>query len=140
MYTPTKQQWQTVIDNFEKVLPRAQHLNHLDMEEGRVNENDHKCGTVHCVGGWYAIAVLDQNAELSYDDGAEAMAIHLGLPNRFFLEKWANQNPDIWGNYAGDMMFYLTIAYGGAQTLAEVVEYLKGVRDRSPENKTNTIE
>lgn len=133
MHTPTKQQWQTVIDNFEKVLPLATQQGHLDMDEYLVNTSWHKCGTVHCVGGWYAVAVLDTTGpEVDYNDGANALAAHLGFQDRYLLEQWAEQNPEIWGEY-GKCMFYGVEAYGGAQTLAEVVDYLKGVRYRSPE-------
>lgn len=133
MHTPTKQQWQTVIDNLKKVLPMAANEHHLDMGENRVNGHYHKCGTIHCVGGWYAVSVCDLTEEIDFNDGGEAMANHIGFDDRHRLAEWAYLNPEIWGNEHGDMMFYDNKAYDGAKTLTEVIAHLEGVRDRSPE-------
>lgn len=138
MYTPTKQQWQTVIDNFEKVMPMAINEGHLNMDEWLVNTPFHKCGTVHCAGGWYAIAALDvkeNTSGIDFIDGANAMAAHLGFPSRSYLEQWARRNPDIWGA-RGELMFSDKSAYDYAETLEDIVDYLKGVRDRTPGTAT----
>lgn len=135
MHTPTKTQWQTVIDNFEKVLPMATLKKHLDMSEPCVRNFDHKCGTVHCVGGWYAVAVINHYAHefISYTYGADIMAKDLGFRDHESLELWSEYNPEIWGNEYGSYMFIHKDAYNYAETLYEVVEFLKGVRDRSPD-------
>lgn len=134
---PTKQQWQKVIDNFERVLPMATMENHLTMQCTSVNENGYKCGTVHCVGGWYAVATLNMNngEKYSYSDGADKMAQDLGFEYDYQLLSWSIKNFEIWGNKSGNEMFCSPLAYNGADSLAEVVEFLKGVRDRSPEEE-----
>lgn len=154
MHTPTKQQWQTVIDNFKKVLPLSIREGcGLNMAETEVNKpidfdwfteksTCTTCGTVHCVGGWYAVATLSPDLaedRISYTDGAGKMAIDLGFYGMDkhakieALENWAVSNPHIWGNLKGSLMFSCETAYNGAETLAEVVTYLESVRDRSPE-------
>lgn len=134
---PTKQQWQTVIDNFEKVLPLSEREGSgLNMIEGAVNDG-HVCGTIHCVGGWYAIATeIHRNRLVNYNDGADGMAHDLGFEHHFDLEKWAHENAEIWGTEYGREMFCSRQAYGISRNdgLREIIEYLKGVRDRSPEN------
>lgn len=133
---PTKQQWQKVINNFERVLPMAKSENQLDMEEPRVNKENYKCGTIHCVGGWYAVATLNMHEHVyGFSDGAKKMAEDLGFNCIYELENWAAYNTNIWGNDNGSNMFYDSDAYNDAENLAEVVEFLKGVRDRSPEEE-----
>lgn len=131
VHTPTKQQWQIVIDNLEVVLPQATKPGHLRMSETEVNIN-YPCGTVHCYGGWYAIAACHISCPLTFWDGATAMAQHLGFETACELERWAMNNPSIWGEN-GEYIFTSRTAFGGASTLAEIVTYLKGVRDRSPD-------
>lgn len=136
MYMPTKKQWQTVIDNFYKILPLTleQGNGHLDMSEPDVNYIKEQCGTIHCVGGWYAIATLDfENDFLDFTNGARSMAIDLGFGNKNYLEIWSNDNPKIWGNCFGGSMFYDKAAYDNAQSIEDVIHHLEGVRDRSPE-------
>jgi len=143
MHTPTKAQWQVVIDNFYKILPLTfeQGLGHLDMNESNVNSVEHECGTVHCVAGWYAVATLDlENNKVDFRDGANQMASDLGFSDESFprtckrsLEKFADCNPDIWGNAYGDSMFCSNEAYNGAESITDIINFLEGVRDRSPE-------
>jgi hypothetical protein len=136
MHIPTKQQWQIVIDNFEKVLPYAnKRKDHLDMMECNVNIFNaiHECGSVHCVGGWYAIATLDLTTPRDFIDGARRMAKDLGFHDELDMGDFAAANKDIWGNDYGGCMFSTAKAYGGASNLNEVIEHFKGVRDRSPE-------
>lgn len=142
MHTPTKTQWQTVIDNFKKILPAASHEGHLDMNvylvhrQGNGTVPGHKCGTIHCVAGWYAIAARTIDLSVSYigfSIGCDAMAEDLGFSDKYVLASWAHKNPKIWGNDLGNNLFGSRAAYNGADTLQEVVEYLEGVRDRSPD-------
>jgi hypothetical protein len=135
MHNPTKKQWQKVIDNLNKVLPLAFQENHLNMRNADVNCRQ-QCGTIHCVGGWYAVATLYGRKRLTYSDGANEMASDLGFSGGFGisdLENWAESNPDIWGNRYGYNLFCNENAYDNAETLYEVVTFLEGVRDRSPE-------
>ena len=136
MHTPTKSQWQAVINNFKKVLPMAKEDSQLDMLEPDVNNNHHSCGTVHCVGGWYAVACGLDNKDstfITYRHGANEMARHLGFSHMDDLETWAGFNSNIWGNECGHNMFCNKSAYNYAYNLAEVLVHLEGVRDRSPE-------
>ena len=119
---------------------------HLDMMEGCGRDEGHPCGTVHCFGGWYAIALFDGIREFYYyDDGADEMAKHLGLKEQdrdgeFSIEEWASNNPDIWGNEYGGNVFVHARAFLtdekrplGAQSLKHIIDHLEEVRDRSPE-------
>jgi hypothetical protein len=143
MHTPTKAQFQTVIDNLKSVLPMAiQEQNHFDMMQGTVACAGAICDTVHCIGGWYAIAtdIYKDKAATSYSHGAEKMAEDLGffhdhpiIHARENLTNWAFKNPDIWGNPYGNGMFCDELAYNNAGTLGEAINHLESVRDRLPE-------
>lgn len=140
MHTPTKAQMQVVIDNLYKVLPRATQYNALDMVMAAVNE-DHECGTTHCFGGWYAVAVLDNRIPMGYKDGINIINKHLGF---YFtrtenFQMWAIDNPDIWGNSRGISMysdrkafFHQTKRPDGALNLKDIIDHLEEVRDRLP--------
>lgn len=138
MKNPTQSQWNAVIADLEKCLPYAKLDEQLDMAETRVHNNFYACNSVHCVAGWYATQHIDDceniyNTKIvSYHTGADLLSKNLGFDERFDLADWAEKNPEIWGNEDGDDIFYDTCAYNGAKNLKEVVEYLKGVRDRSP--------
>jgi hypothetical protein len=143
MHTPTKQQWQTVIDNFVRVLPLAKAKRHLDMTEPKVFCGGlHKCGTNHCVAGWYAVATIHKldGSYVGFSDGANKMAQHLGFPGMIDLEEWAELNPQIWGNHFGTMLFYNERAFDYAQTLHDVITFLEKVKDRSPESNNSTMD
>lgn len=136
MHTPTKSQWQLVIDNFKKILPLAIRPEQLDMSEPAVRNSLHSCGTVCCAGGWYAVAVFpleSTNDYVSYREGIYLINDHLGFSTNESVEDWAHEHPKIWGNEHGISMFYDNNAYNGAITLKGIVEYLEGVRDRSPD-------
>lgn len=137
MYTPTKAQWQTVIENFQRVLPLAKREDHLNMDEYIVQEAGvHKCGTIHCVAGWYWVAVIGTNHPdkfIGFERGADLMAAQLGFFDNWEVRRWAARNPYIWGNDVGEFIFSDTDAYDGAKNLHEVIEFLTKVRDRSPE-------
>lgn len=136
MHTPTKAQWQTVIDNFVRVLPLAKREDHLSMLQTTLCSPWHPCGTVHCVGGWYGISALeaiDNRIYTSYTKGAEKMAQDLGFSRPRELTIWAYNNSEIWGNNDGPYMFSEAAAYDGAKNLHEVIAFLEKVRDRSPE-------
>jgi hypothetical protein len=82
-----------------------------DMAQASV---DPHCGTPGCHGGWAGIAL---NVETdSYLDGGDALAKHLGFNFRWELKRWALQNPDIWGNRNGLLMFGCPSAFDQKNT------------------------
>lgn len=146
MNHPTKKQMQTVIDNLKKIEDSANVPKALRMMEGKVSGQNHECGTVHCVAGWYAVAIRYsdkfiklkiENKECRFFHGASKIAEHLGFKYRNELEIWAENNPEIWGNNDGFYMFSEESAYNGmadrTDKMSCVIEHLEGVRDRLPE-------
>jgi hypothetical protein len=134
MHTPTKTQWNTVIENLYKILPLTSEAGkgHLNMSEGAVNV-EHACGTVHCVGGWYAVAVLNTNrCKVNFVDGANKMAQDLGFWDYTDLDEWARTHQLIWGNAYGSALFSSKIAYDGAESISDIIVFLEKVRERSP--------
>lgn len=131
-----------IIDLFKKVLPMAIIENHLNMSQAYVNYGSDsmpcECGTIHCHGGWFAIAAsLHLNNYVSYLDGAEEMASILGLKNYSGLVYWARANPSIWGNDDGFGMFCCQYAFynpekrrNGAENLQHIVDHWQEVHDR----------
>lgn len=138
MYIPSQERWRKVIDNFYCVLPFALQEQSLDMLEFRVNTGAHECGTVHCVGGWYAIAVYQETAfrgrGLTYEKGANRLALDLGFNHQYYIREWALNSPELWGNPHGFDMFSHAKAYdhgnGPAKTLADVIHHFEFVADR----------
>jgi hypothetical protein len=124
MKNPTIKQVNYVIDKLKSVRGQARKKGALDMDEARVysKKNKHKCGTVHCVAGWYAVANLDrkeiktgmEEGFVRYEDGANLMADDLGFNNLVDLSTWAHDNPEIWGNDWGGSMFTKKIAYNNS--------------------------
>lgn len=137
MHTPTKAQFQTVIDNLNRAVNDygAADSENFSMCQGTTtNDSGTICGTVHCIGGWYAISVLQPfNGRVSYSNGANKMARDLGFNCYYDLKMWASNNPSIWGNEWGHAMFCDEWAYNNARTLPEAIVHLEGVRDRLPE-------
>jgi hypothetical protein len=70
-------------------------------------EVDFSCKTPMCHGSWYAaISFPHQLWRISFSDGADLMAKHLGFNRgKNELTNWANANPEIWGNENGEFMF-----------------------------------
>ncbi len=141
-HIPTRDQWQTVLDKLYSVLPFAmQEERSLDMGETRVNSR-HACGTVHCVGGWYAIGHHKESAFsgtsgfLCYAYGADRMANDLGFQDRTYLSQWARENEELWGNEYGTELFYSLDAYGSARDLAGVIRHLEKVADNCLKTKS----
>lgn len=161
MRNPTSQQVQKVIDNLTSVLPLTfdkngkQRDKHLSMAVGSVRTTDehlgviHECGTTHCHGGWYAVAVCDRTRQsIGYMDGTMKMAEHLGFKDDMQLEYWAYENPEIWGNDWGVSMFEAegekafyneSCRPQGATNLNDIIDHWKEVKQRlvELENKEN---
>lgn len=133
----TKERVQVVIDNFKSVLHLAKGEGHLDMYESKVNIN-HPCGTVHCHGGWYAVATCNLRQSLDYESGIRIMKFDLGFDSECLLNKWADDNPDLWGNIYGACMFSARKAFisptrpYGAKNLQDIIDHWTEVRDRLP--------
>jgi len=127
---------QRVIDNLKKVLPMATMEKSLNMNQTRVNNHGHICGTVHCLGGWYAVGVCNLSEEIGYREGARKMSQDLGFEDDDSLEEWCEANPDIWGNKNGYGIFSDEHAFTspsrphGAFTLQHIIDHLEEVRDR----------
>lgn len=142
MKHPTKQQMQTVIDNLYAVLPLTfEDENHLDMWETGV-DIDHQCGTVHCFAGWYAASARLRNrikkGGINWVRGETLMSKDLGIRGLGSLEKWATENPIIWGNEHGDKIFFDEFAFmgnsrpNGAKSLSDIINHLEEVKMRLP--------
>jgi hypothetical protein len=122
MKNPTIKQVEYVIEKLESVIEQACEEDAFDIGETRVYDNKkdkYECGTVHCVGGWYAVANLRRRAIkdkfnegfIGFSDGAKLMAKDLGFAYRCDLENWAYENPEIWGNKKGYFMFDNLFSY-----------------------------
>ena len=121
MKNPTIEQVNFVIKKLKLVREQASRDIAFNMDEARVydKEDKYKCGTVHCVGGWYAVANSDRQViknkfnqgRVGYDDGANLMANDLGFADHYALENWAEYNPRIWGNENGSTMFDSEFSY-----------------------------
>jgi hypothetical protein len=125
-----------VIKAFQKVLPLTKkEKRHLDMGEPNVNIGT-ECGTIHCHGGWFAVAVCDLKKGVDYIDGANEMARMLGFAFYLDLESWARDEEKIWGNDAGALMFSDSSAFQsekrpeGAKSLQDIVDHWKEVYER----------
>ena len=115
-------------DKVFKVVKRLDRANQkynfaeVDMVQGYRKETP--CGTVCCHGGLYVLAKGEElQATTGYEGenyiaGASWMAEDLGftggrwgnLPYTDLL-KWADNNPEIWGNYSGKRMFISEAAF-----------------------------
>jgi hypothetical protein len=121
MRNPTVEQVEYVIKKLKSVRDDAIKEGAFHMDEARVYSGGDKyeCGTVHCVGGWYAVANLNRKfikdkfneGFVGFTDGAELMAQDLGFRYRHYLKNWAEQNPKIWGNEKGCFMFGSASSY-----------------------------
>lgn len=95
----------------------------------------HQCGTIACHAGWFAVANgKDWDPDYSFSDAANEMAQFLGFGNRDGLESWAKNNPALWGNDFGDVMFSRWAAFSPNLKLPKTLETIGlhwlGVADR----------
>lgn len=66
------------------------------------------CGTIACHAGHFASALgIQQYTKnyLIYEDSADLMAQFLGFNDGRYLREWASNNPKVWGNRYGYVMF-----------------------------------
>ncbi len=127
---PTVRQVEKLVEKFMSVNPLASKLqrfrysgNSVNMGEQYVCDlNDVKegCGTPMCHAGWYGYVSNVNNPEgkriRHYDKGALLMAQDLGFKTTAQLLKWADGNPDIWGNDRGARMFIGSEAFNDGHT------------------------
>lgn len=115
----------------------TRHAHHLDITDGRVNSHGKTCGTVHCIGGWYAIAThpqeIEQDIQIDFYTGKDTMLKDLGFERDQDINYWASNYPQIWGNHYGADLFVDIRAWDNAKSIPEVIQFLEGVRDRSPD-------
>lgn len=108
---------------------------------GSVPCTENLCGTPACHGGWALVAlqpVASERAEQRwwrYSDGADFLAEYLGFEGRYFLQEWAERNPQIWGSECGAFMFRSEgyKAFGrdtNDLTLLDIAAWYLGVADR----------
>lgn len=122
----------------------AKREDHLNIREPNVNRSGYKCGTVHCVAGWYAVGAINLRKKgLTYQDGVYKINRDLGFTNIYFisaseLEIWASLNRNVWGNDNGHFMFSNAIAYyhptkrpNGALNLQHIIDHITEVYERT---------
>lgn len=141
---PRSKDVKQVVDLLKSVLPQGGRLNML-ITECNVDKNG--CGTVCCVGGWFAIALglpkyqgrgvknKSSYLHISYSTGADMMGRILGFKDRKDLQKWAQENQEIWGNSGGYVMFADRYAYKSkskqrANNLQDVIDHWQDVCNR----------
>lgn len=81
----------------------------LDFREGFA-PRDTKCGSVACHGGWagHVLDVPPTGRRTYFEKGADALAAHLfddPKASAYEFLRWADQNPELWGNPWGAKMF-----------------------------------
>ena len=120
-----------VVERLKGVAHLADRKNSVQMNVATIDVHEqHPCETISCFGGWYAIArfwewegvkgtyigeSLGQNeceTRIDFHNGADQMAKDLGFEDNEELEKWAEENPDLWGNEYGVRMFHDGQAFG----------------------------
>jgi hypothetical protein len=142
MKNPTVKQVDFVIEKLQLVIEQACEEDAFDMGEVRVYDNKkdkYECGTVHCVGGWYAVANMNRQVikdkvkkgYVDYEHGVNLMAQDLGFRNGDILANWAEENPEIWGNEKGYYMFDIVNAYDNAGFEGVIAQW-QTVRDNLP--------
>lgn len=128
-----------VVEVFDRALELKGGEAEVNMVESRVSEStlyeSHYCGTVHCCAGWYYVGkhwdggsryLQEGSHQITYGMGNCEMAEDLGFENPYELRRWADKNPQIWGNRHGEYLFEDGEAYGWEDTH---VGSLSAIRD-----------
>lgn len=110
------------------------HKNHVvEMTYGEFN----LCGTVACHAGWFGVASTNLNdfcPSRFWVSGAWRLAFHLGFESLMALRRWADENPDIWGNSFGTYMFHQMRAFNRStdarSDLERIAHHWIGVAER----------
>lgn len=141
MKTPTQEQFDKVINNLITAYEISKHDAPVDMynTEAFTTNHKHLCGTPMCHAGWYASIALkgkrvdSSGLPINYLDGASIMSKHLGFASGGDLEFWAKNNPEIWGNENGRMIFTSAYAfnYKGELDLLAIINHWQAVKERA---------
>ena len=131
-----------------KVAERFQSVEDMPGEVDMIKTSalEGPCGTVACMAGWYYLTmkeedfkempgIFDIGPHDAYGIGAKSLAYSLGFSNKDLLKKWADENPDLWGNEFGESMFSHELAYGKESsyeilTVKEIADHFFGVGNR----------
>ena len=113
----TKEKLRAVVDTFEKGVKNHPNFD-IDMHLYYIHfkKQDEKwfpaCG---CHASFYAICAekIYPYERISWKKFASKLAHHLGFESSKKLQLWAQENPEIWGNFHGYEMFYNELAIGG---------------------------
>jgi len=124
------------VEAVEKTLSASILNNRKRFDIGQFKVNiGYDCGTIHCAGGWFAVALCDTQKEISFTDGADIFASIIGMKDRWSLRRWAHNSPSIWGNTNGFELFDKNIAYAdkgkiGSRTMQDVLNHWRRVAQR----------
>lgn len=141
MQHPKSKDVRKIVALLTSVLPLAKAKRHLDMGCTKINGDRHKCGTVHCHGGWFGVALkLHLHGEVSFTDGADEMGEMLGFAGMWPLNDWVKNNPKIWGVFIGDDHIFSASAAkffhhptkrpNGAKNLQHIIDHWTEVAER----------
>ena len=103
----------------------------VDMDKGKLElrNNNFPCG---CHAGFIS-AVLGAPDSNHWRKGARIICSFLGFNLIFDLEDWAQDNPEIWGNEDGRLMFLKGFAFGLEEDVfsaRKIVKHWEGVLER----------
>ena len=127
----------------------SEHPGHVAMNNTSVIHSE-LCGTVACHAGWYLLARRGKDVIINLDhipasefpvetyiNGAILLAQDLGFHDQIDLEDWAGDNPKLWGNTEGQVMFYNEEAFGKRNqyglSVKDIAEHWHTVADRIEE-------
>lgn len=148
-----------VADRVDKYADKYTPLLAMEKELISLPKGKTFCHTVACVGGHYAaikideadkepmvdlvplqdnLLIDDEGEYVSYEQGANQMARDLGFECSDELAQWMHENPPIWGNNDGHLMFIEDRAWSEPNqpkalqtlTLKDVAAKLRAVADR----------
>ena len=157
---PTPVNIRTIANKLKEMIPEARN-GEVKMWSCDIYKETHICGTVACHAGLYELHYALQNnntyffdrngnegnyykvlcrrlgdghvTRINWKEGADRMARDLGFYNKTKLEKWAKENPKLWGNENGNSMFESNLAFGQLNDtlkLSEIISHWLKVADR----------
>ena len=144
---PTKESMQEIVNVLKRALVYWPEFE-FNICDTLVKGPEHPCGTSGCFAGAYAAVLFHEGDEVMrntlkgtttvwFKHGVYIMNKMLGLN----IDDWACQNPDLWGNMYGSLLFSSDEAFREetdsdeglpALTLSKVISWLEGVVTRLP--------